>query len=150
MNVAEVLKKERIALNLEAGTKEEAVSALTNLLYDSGALTDKAAFKDDVMQREEISTTGIGNGIAIPHGKSANVKETTVAIGRLAGEVEWESVDDKPVKLIVLLAVNENDKNAVHVKLLSGMARKLASEETCKRLLEAKTAEELINIFSEN
>ncbi len=149
MNVAEVLKKERIAENLSAKTKEEALTKLTDLLYESGALSDKDAFLKDVLDREAVSTTGIGNGIAIPHGKSANVKETTVAIGRLENEVEWESVDDKPVKLIVLLAVNEEDKTGVHVKLLSGMARKLAAEQTCKRLLEAKDADEIINIFSE-
>lgn len=149
MNVAEVLKRERIAENLSAKTKEEALSKLTDLLFESGALSDKDAFLKDVLDREAVSTTGIGNGIAIPHGKSANVKETTVAIGRLENEVEWESVDDKPVKLIVLLAVNEEDKTGVHVKLLSGMARKLAAEQTCKRLLDAKDADEIINIFSE-
>ena len=149
MNVAEVLKKERIAENLSAKTKEEALAKLTDLLFESGALSDKDAFLKDVLDREAVSTTGIGNGIAIPHGKSANVKETTVAIGRLENEVEWESVDDKPVKLIVLLAVNEEDKTGVHVKLLSGMARKLAAEQTCKRLLDAKDADEIINIFSE-
>ena len=149
MNVAEVLKRERIAENLSAKTKEEALAKLTDLLFESGALSDKDAFLKDVLDREAVSTTGIGNGIAIPHGKSANVKETTVAIGRLENEVEWESVDDKPVKLIVLLAVNEEDKTGVHVKLLSSMARKLAAEQTCKRLLDAKDADEIINIFSE-
>ena len=149
MNVAEVLKRERIAENLSAKTKEEALAKLTDLLFESGALSDKDAFLKDVLEREAVSTTGIGNGIAIPHGKSANVKETTVAIGRLENEVEWESVDDKPVKLIVLLAVNEEDKTGVHVKLLSGMARKLAAEQICKRLLDAKDADEIINIFSE-
>lgn len=149
MNVAEVLKKERVELRLSAAAKEEALEKLSDLLYESGALTDKKAFLDDVLERESISTTGIGNGIAIPHGKSSNVKETTVAIGRLENELEWESVDDLPVKFIVLLAVNENDKTGVHVKLLSQMARKLASEETCKRLLEAESADEIISIFSE-
>ena len=119
------------------------------MLFESGALNDKDAFLGDVLSREEISTTGIGNGIAIPHGKSLSVKETTVAIGRLKNETEWESVDDKPVKLVVLLAVNEADKTGVHVKLLSNMARKLASEENCKRLLDAKDADEIIKIFGE-
>ena len=149
MNIAEVLKKERIDLKISAQTKKEALEKLTELLDRSGALTDKEAFLGDVLRREEISTTGIGNGIAIPHGKSASVAETTVAIGRLENAVEWESVDDKPVKLVVLLAVSESDKGTSHVKLLSNMARKLASEENCRRLLEAQSGEELINIFSE-
>ena len=149
MNVSEVLKKERIALDLEAKSKEEALAALTELLYKSGVLADRDGFMKDVLGREEVSTTGIGNGIAIPHGKSANVSETSVAVAKLKNEVEWQSVDDKPVKFIVLLAVNENDRTGVHVKLLSQMARKLASEETCKRLLEAKSEEEIVDIFSE-
>ncbi len=149
MNISEVLKKERIALNLCAKDKEEALKTLTELLYKSGALEDKDAFLQDVLNREKISTTGIGNGIAIPHGKSANVKETTVAIGRLKDEIEWESVDDMPVKIVVLLAVNENDKTGVHVKLLSQMARKLASEENCKKLADSKTEDEIISVFSE-
>ncbi len=149
MNVSEVLKKERIALDLEAKSKEEALTALTELLYKSGVLADRDGFMKDVLGREEVSTTGIGNGIAIPHGKSANVSETSVAVAKLKNEVEWGSVDDKPVKFIVLLAVNENDRTGVHVKLLSQMARKLASEETCKRLLEAKSEEEIVDIFSE-
>ena len=149
MDVAEVLKPNRVALTLDAESKEDALRKLTDILYESGALEDKDAFLDDVLKRESISTTGIGNGIAIPHGKSANVKETTVAIGRLTKALEWQSVDDNPVEFIVLLAVNDNDKTDVHVRLLSQIARKLASEQTCKNLLGAKSADEIIKIFSE-
>ncbi len=149
MNVAEVLTKERIELNLSAKTKEEALKKLADILQKSGALADEDAFLKDVFAREQISTTGIGNGIAIPHGKSSSVKETTVAIGRLSDDVEWESVDDMPVKLVVLLAVNDADKTGVHVKLLSEMARKLALAKNCERLLSAADADEIINIFSE-
>ena len=82
MNVSDVLKNDRIALHLKSDTKEGALKELTELLYKSGALTDKDAFLNDVLGRESVSTTGIGNGIAIPHGKSSNVLETTAAIGR--------------------------------------------------------------------
>ena len=149
MNASDVLRSDRIELNLKSDTKEGALRELTELLYKSGALTDKEGFLKDVLDRESISTTGIGNGIAIPHGKSANVLETTAAIGRCENPVEWASLDEKPVNFIVLLAVNENDRTGVHVKLLSQMARKLASEETCKRLVDAKTTEEIASIFSE-
>ena len=71
-----------------------------------------------------------------------------MAIGRLAEETEWESVDDKPVQLVVLLAVNDSDKNGVHVKILSEMARKLASAQNCKKLLDAQDKDEIIEIFS--
>ncbi len=149
MNVAQVLKKENIIAGLSAQSKNEALEKLVQILYEGGYLEDKDAFLADVLQREEISTTGIGNGIAIPHGKSSAVKETTVAIGRLTSSLEWESVDDKPVELIVLLAVNDADKTGIHVKLLSEMARKLASEQNCKKLLDAKDAQGIIDVFSE-
>ncbi len=149
MNVAQVLKKENIIAGLSAQTKSEALEKLVQLLYEGGYLEDRDAFLADVLHREEISTTGIGNGIAIPHGKSSAVKETTVAVGRLTSSLEWESVDDKPVELIVLLAVNDADKTGVHVKLLSEMARKLASEQNCKKLLEAEDAQGIIDVFSE-
>ena len=149
MNVAEVLKKEHIALGLSAASKEEVLEKLIDLLYENGALSDKKAFTEDVMERERVSSTGIGNSIAIPHGKSANVIETTAAIARLEKPITWSSADGEPVSFVVLLAVNENDKSVTHVKLLSQMARKLASEETCKRLMDAADADEVIGIFSE-
>ena len=149
MNVAEVLKKEHIALGLSAASKEEVLEKLIDLLYENGALSDKKAFTEDVMERERVSSTGIGNSIAIPHGKSANVIETTAAIARLEKPITWSSADGEPVSFVVLLAVNENDKGVTHVKLLSQMARKLASEETCKRLMNAADADEVIGIFSE-
>ena len=149
MNVAEVLKKEHIALGLSAASKEEVLEKLIDLLCKNGALSDKKAFTEDVMERERVSSTGIGNSIAIPHGKSANVIETTAAIARLEKPITWSSADGEPVSFVVLLAVNENDKGVTHVKLLSQMARKLASEETCKRLMDAADADEVIGIFSE-
>ena len=73
MNVAEVLKAEHMDLNLVAKSKKEALEKLTELLYNSGKLSDKDAFLKDVLDRESVSTTGIGNGIASPHGMSPSV-----------------------------------------------------------------------------
>ncbi len=144
-----ILKKEHICLKLDAKDKKAAIEKLSDMLLKTGSLTDKDAFIKDVMDREAVSATGIGNGIAIPHGKSVYVSDTTAAIGILKNPVEWESADDKLIQFIVLLAVNENDKGSSHVRLLSQMARKLASAETCERLLNAKNEDEIINIFSE-
>ena len=149
MNAAEVLKTERVMLGLFAESKEEALEKMIDALCHDGVLSDREAFTNDVMQREEVSSTGIGNGIAIPHGKSKFVKETTVAIASLENNnIEWETFDDQPISLIVLLAVDEEDKTGGHVRLLSQMARKLASPETCRRLTEAQTVEEIVKVFS--
>lgn len=150
MKVSEVIKPELVKLDLQAGSKEGALEALTDLLFEEGVLTDKKAFLEDVYKRESVSTTGIGNGVAIPHGKSKFVTDTSVAIGLVKdGGLDWETFDGKPVKLVVLLAVDENAKNGEHVRLLSQMARKLASEETCNRLVASNTVDEIIEIFSE-
>ncbi len=146
---AEVLKSENVMLGMFASGKEEALKKMINTLYQNGVLTDKAAFTEDVLNRERVSSTGIGSGIAIPHGKSTHVKETAVAVARLVIPIKWEEDEDEPVKFIVLLAVNENDKGNTHVRLLSQMARKLASEEVCRRLTDAVDSEEIVKIFSE-
>lgn len=149
MDLSKIIRADRVDLNISAKNKEDAIKSLAHLLYESGALYDEQKYLEDVFEREKVSATGIGNGIAIPHGKSVAVKETSAAIGRVCKNLNWESIDDEPIKFIVLLAVNDSDKNTSHVKLLSQMARKLASNEVCKRLISAKTREEIVEIFSE-
>ncbi len=149
MNISEVLKKENIVLGVSAKNKTDAIEKMIAVLYSGGVLTDKTAFTEDVMARERVSSTGIGNGIAIPHGKSPNVRETAVAVARLTDTIDWGGEDSEPVKFIVLLAVNENDKGNTHVKILSQMARKLASPQTCERLMNASGTDEIVDIFSE-
>lgn len=148
MELKEVVKSDRIKLNMAATTKEEALAELTDVLYDSGVLCDKESFLEDVYSREKAGITGIGNGIAIPHGKSKFVKDTSVAFGRMKDGIKWETIDDLPVKFIVLFAVNEEDMTGTHVRLLSKMARKLANEELCKKLVEASSEDEILKIFS--
>ena len=143
------MKKENIVLGVSAKNKTDAIEKMIAVLYSGGTLTDKTAFTEDVMARERVSSTGIGNGIAIPHGKSPNVRETAVAVARLTDTIDWGGEDSEPVKFIVLLAVNENDKGNTHVKILSQMARKLASPQTCERLMNASGADEIVDIFSE-
>lgn len=148
MNLSDIIRADRVDLNLAAENKDEAIRKLSHLLNESGALSDEQKYLDDVFERERVSSTGIGNAIAIPHGKSSVVKETCAAIGRMKNTLNWGSADGEPVKFIVLLAVNDTDKNTSHVKLLSQMARKLASDEVCQKLLDAKTREEIVEIFS--
>lgn len=149
MELGDMITTDRIKLEMTAVNKAEALAELTGLLYDNGVLSDRELFLKDVMEREKAGITGIGNGIAIPHGKSKFVKDTAVAFGRIKEGIAWETVDDLPVKFIVLFAVNEEDKTGVHVKLLSKIARKLASEEVCKRLLNASASGEILEILTD-
>lgn len=148
INLAKVIKKETIKLNMEATTKDEALKELTELLYDAGVLSDKEAFLKDVYYRETLGATGIGNKIAIPHGKSKFVNKTSIAFGKAKADIKWESLDDEPVHFIILFAVTESDKDSVHVRLLSKVAGKLGDDEVCESLLNAATPEEVYEIFT--
>lgn len=87
--INEVLKEECIILDVDCQTKEQIISQLTELLCQTGAVTDKVAFLKDVYLREELGSTGFENHIAIPHGKSAAVAKTRIAVGRLRQDIPW-------------------------------------------------------------
>ncbi|OOM80090.1 BglG family transcription antiterminator [Clostridium sp. BL-8] len=148
VDLAKVIQKETIKLDMAATTKDEALKELTELLYDTGVLSNKEAFLEDVYYRETLGVTGIGNQIAIPHGKSKFVDKTSIAFGKTRADIKWESLDDNPVHFIILFAVTESDKNSVHVRLLSKVAAKLGDDEVCEALLKAKTPEEVYDIFT--
>lgn len=148
MDLSKVIKRETIKLDMEATTKEEVIKELTELLYKVNAISNKEKFLKDVFYRESIGTTGIGNGIAIPHGKSKFVNKTSLAIGRAKSAIEWESLDEQPVRFIILFAVTEEDKNSTHIKILAKVASNLGDDDVCANLLKAKSPEEILDIFS--
>jgi fructose-specific phosphotransferase system IIA component len=148
MDLSKVIKSETIKLDMEATTKEEVIEELTELLYKVNAISNKENFLKDVFYRESIGTTGIGNGIAIPHGKSKFVNKTSLAIGRTKSNIEWESLDEQPVRFIILFAVTEEDKNSTHIKILAKVASNLGDDDVCANLLKVKSPEEILDIFS--
>lgn len=148
MDLSKVIKRETIKLDMEAATKEEVIKELTELLYKVNAVSNKENFLKDVFYRESIGTTGIGNGIAIPHGKSKFVNKTSLAIGRTKSAIEWGSLDEQPVHFIILFAVTEEDKNSTHIKILAKVASNLGDDDVCANLLKAKSPEEILDIFS--
>jgi fructose-specific phosphotransferase system IIA component len=148
MDLSKVIKSETIKLDMEATTKEDVIKELTELLYKVNAISNKESFLKDVFYRESIGTTGIGNGIAIPHGKSKSVNKTSLAIGRTKSDIEWESLDEQPVRFIILFAVTEEDKNSTHIKILAKVASNLGDDDVCANLLKAKSPEEILDIFS--
>lgn len=148
MDLAKVIRNETIKLNMEATTKDEALKELVELLYDNNRISNKDAFLKDVIYRESLGETGIGNYIAIPHGKSKYVNKTSLALGRTKKDIEWETLDGLPVRFIILFAVTDEDKTSVHVRLLAKVASTLGNDDVCAKLLVAKTNEEILNIFS--
>ncbi|PAF14402.1 fructose PTS transporter subunit IIA [Shouchella clausii] len=147
MKLAELLHKDVIKLDLSATSKEEAIKELIELLAKNGAIESKEGFEKDVYDREAQGMTGIGGGIAIPHGKSDAVRHTAIAIGRTKQPISWETLDEKPVQAIILFAVRKEDAGDLHLKLLAKVAGALARDEVCTALLESNSKEDIIQAF---
>ena len=148
MGLKDVLDEKVIDLHMQAKTKEEAIRHLAQKLSDANYIGDVDEFVKDIYVRESEGMTGIGNYVAIPHGKSDSVSQVGIAIGKLENEIEWETLDDKGVKLIFLFAVsNDHEYARNHMLLLAEIARKLGNDEAIEKLLEAKDMEHLLAVF---
>lgn len=148
MNIENILNENLIDLDMKAATKQEAIKTLTELLTKAGNISDSALFIKDVYMREAEGKTGLGNHIAIPHGKSDAVKITSIALGRTKNDLKWESPDDLPVHVVILFAVKNIDKTTVHLKLLSQVAIALADDATLDKLLVTTDKTEIIRLLS--
>lgn len=145
----EIFNERLIDLNMKAISKKEAIAELTEVLYREGYVTDRRTFIDDVYLREGEGQTGLGNHIAIPHGKSDAVKITSIAFGRTENNLVWECPDGKPVHVVILFAVRNVDKTTVHLKLLAQVAAALADDDTLDKLLETNDKAEVIKLLSQ-
>jgi fructose PTS system EIIA component len=149
-DITKVITEDLIDLNLKATTKMEVIEELTHLLYLNHCIDSEEGFIKDVLYREQEGVTGLEKGIAIPHGKSESVIKTTLAIGRTKQPVEWESLDDNPINIILLFAVKTSDATTVHIKLLQKVATLLADDEVLQSLQIVETKQEVINLLSKN
>lgn len=148
MDLSKILDDKIICIDMPAKNKDESITLLSEKLKDAGYIDNVESFKKDIYYREALGKTGIGNYIAIPHGKSDSVKKVGIAIGKLEHEIEWETLDDKGVKIIFLFAVGSNNESAEkHLMLLAEVASKLGDDDAVKKLLEAKSVDDIKNIF---
>lgn len=148
MDISAVINRNKINLNLNATNKSEALIELSELLFKEGVLSSKEDFVKDVYLREAEGETGIGGGIAIPHGKSKSVLKTSLAIGRTKQPIEWETLDDMPISCIILFAVRDVDSTTTHIRLLGEVAGKLADDDIVNLLLKSQNPDEIIEVFS--
>ncbi|AGB40454.1 PTS system, fructose subfamily, IIA component [Halobacteroides halobius DSM 5150] len=145
----DLINEELISLDVVKGDKQEIIKSLASLIDKSGRLESLDKYYDSLLTREEKSSTGIGNQIAIPHGKSSSVKEPTVAFARLKEGVDWEAIDDQSVKLIFLLAIPEESKSDDHLKILATLSRNLLNDGFKEELLNVQTKEEVNKILTQ-
>lgn len=148
MNLLEVINENAVAVNVEAANKEEVFDYACQMLYGDGSITSKEEFKKDLYVRESQGQTGIGGGIAIPHGKSAAVKKNCISLIKLKHPISWETLDDSPVQVFIMFAINVADQNEYFLRLMAEVAKRLAREGTCEKLVGCTTKEELIGVFS--
>lgn len=149
MNLLELITTDCIKAPLAAADKKGVIEELVDTLDTAGKVADPAALKDAVWSREQARTTGIGHGLAIPHGKSDSVRELAMAIGRPAEPIDFGSIDGKPVRLVVLLA-SPVDRTNDHIQALARISRMIMNEDFRERIYAASTAEEVYEILHEH
>lgn len=147
MNISSVIKKDIIFLNLAAKNREEALNAIIDGMAAGGYVSDKRKYLSAVMERESSGTTGIGFGVAIPHGKSDGVTSPCVAYARLSTPVDWNSFDGKPVTDIFLIGVPKENAGNDHLKILIALSKNLMHDEFRSALDQAKTPDEILSVL---
>ena len=148
MKITDVLKKENIIFELKAQTKDEIIDELINSLKQNKQIKNINKLKDAILEREEVLSTGIGKGVAIPHCRTDTVEGIIIAFGKTLLPVDFESLDNKPVLLIFLIASNEA-MNSEHLKLLNQIGKIASNDELLSRIVRAKDSDEIYNILAE-
>jgi len=148
MQILDFLSVDSIKLSMESKNKKDAIKELVEVLVKSGKVKDKKKMIQTLMEREELGSTGIGQGIAIPHGKSDTVSDLAAAFGVSADGVSFDSLDGEPVNIFFLLVAPEGAAGA-HLKALARISSLLKDKYFRKSLLSAQSSEEVIKIIQE-
>ncbi|WP_158736542.1 PTS fructose transporter subunit IIABC [Alteribacillus sp. YIM 98480] len=146
MKITELLKTDTMVLNLESTTKDGVIDELVQKLDSAGRLNDKNDFKEAILAREAQSSTGIGEGVAIPHAKTAAVKTPAIAFGRSKNGAEYESLDGQPAHLVFMIAASEG-ANEDHLQTLSRLSTLLMDESFRSDLIHAESEDEIITLI---
>lgn len=146
MKITDLLKKNGIALNPKIESKQEAIDKLVNLMDATGRLRDKEAYKKAVLDRESLSTTGIGDNIAIPHAKTSAVKEAGLSAMVLTNGVDYDSLDGEPAKLFFMIAAPEGENN-LHLDVLARLSMMLMDVDFKDKLINAKSVDEFLSLI---
>lgn len=144
----EVIRKELMVIRSTSKNKAEVIQELATLLYENDFVSDINSFVDDVYLRETEGITGIGQGVAIPHGKSIAVKQTAIAIAILEKTITWETLDEKPVKVVIMFAVKEEDADMTHILLLQRIAILLAHDDFIQNLIQVDNKDNLYDLLT--
>ncbi|MBA5938910.1 PTS fructose transporter subunit IIABC [Leuconostoc citreum] len=147
MKISELLVPEVMILDLKAKSKQAAFEEMINRLYEAGRITDKKVFLEGILARESQTTTGLGDGIAMPHAKNSAVKMPTVAFARSTAGVDYQAMDGQPVHLLFMIAVPANANNT-HLEALASLSRYLLQDGFMDKLKQATTPDDVVNLFT--
>jgi fructose-specific phosphotransferase system IIA component len=147
LEIKSLINEDLIELNLVAATQIEVISQLTSLLSQQGRIKSETAFIEGVLEREAEFSTGFGNGFAIPHCKSDTVETASIIIGKTSNGIEWNSLDDKPVTFIIMLAIPAAEGGTTHLQILSALSGKLMDDEFREQLMNAAQPEQILNLL---
>jgi fructose-specific phosphotransferase system IIA component len=146
MKITEILNERVVRTNLPGSSKEEIINAMIDLAGSQKSVQDKDRMRQAILEREKIMSTGVGSGFAIPHGKTDAVSDIVAAFAVTAQPIDYQSLDDQPVRLVFLL-VGRDTMVGPHIKLLSRISRLMNNEDFRKRLLEAESPQEILEAF---
>ncbi|EFB3411893.1 PTS 2-O-a-mannosyl-D-glycerate transporter subunit IIABC [Escherichia coli] len=150
MNLTTLTHRDALCLNARFTSREEAIHALTQRLAALGKISSTEQFLEEVYCRESLGPTALGEGLAVPHGKTAAVKEAAFAVATLSEPLQWEGVDGpEAVDLVVLLAIPPNEAGTTHMQLLTALTTRLADDEIRARIQSATTPDELLSALDD-
>jgi fructose-specific phosphotransferase system IIA component len=146
MRISDILTEDLVVTGLTGDSKDEILDAMISLVATSPRVLDREKVRTAIFEREKIMSTGVGNGFAIPHGKTDAVSDIVAAFAVTAQPIDYDSLDEKPVRLVFLLVGKENLVGP-HIKLLSRISRLMNKEEFRNRLLESHSPREILDLF---
>ena len=147
MKIQDLLRKDVMLLDLQATTKEAVIDEMIAKLAEAGVVTDYATFKDGIMAREALTSTGLGEGIAMPHSKNEAVKEATVLFAKSNKGVDYESLDGQPTDLFFMIAAPEG-ANDTHLAALAELSQYLMKDGFADKLRKVETADQVLELFN--
>jgi fructose-specific phosphotransferase system IIA component len=146
MKISDILNQDMVVTGLEGSAKNDIIDSLIDLVATSPKVLDKEKVRRAIFDREKIMSTGVGNGFAIPHGKTDAVSDIIAAFAVTEDPIDYESLDEKPVRLVFLL-VGKDNLVGPHIKLLSRISRLMNKEDFRRRLLDMNSPGEILESF---
>lgn len=147
LKITDLLERSAIILGLDVKDKTEALVKMVDLLGASGKVRDVEQLRRVILEREKLMSTGIGNGVALPHGKTSVVDTSLAAIATLKEPIDFDSLDDNPVSIVIMLVGTEGNVG-MHLRLLSRISRMVGSDAFRSSLLAAKSVDDVVDLLA--